>query len=113
MKNKISLYKMALVEFEFIVSLTNKYDERHIAYDPEIVVLWYRNQLADVASIYDLQIIDIAYVRDDIYKVSYMMSQESDENIKVINYLLVDPDDDGNYPITIDQVEYLVSGRMD
>lgn len=104
---------MVLVELEFAVALTNKYGERHIAYDPEIVVLWYKIRLTDLASIYDVQIIDVVHVRDDMYKISYMMSYETDEDINVINYLLVDPDDDGNYPITIDKVKYLVSGRMD
>jgi hypothetical protein len=103
---------MCLVEFEFKVSLIDKKGNLLVPIPHDQIVHWYQNQLADVAAIYDVRIIEVSYVRDDVFKVGYIISQESDEDVKVINHLLADPDDDGNYPIKIGRKKYLVVGEI-
>lgn len=112
-KNKLHFHKMVPIEFEFTVALIDKNGNRHMINNPEKIVLWYRKQTADIEEVYGIHINDISHVTDDVYKISYTMNQEDDsEDPEVLNHMLADPDDDGNYPIVIDRRKYLIVGEI-
>ncbi len=67
---------------------------------------WYQIQINKLSKIFNIEIQIISHVSNKIYFVS---------NQKIDDILLedfVDPDNDGNYPITLsDQLNYLIFGK--
>lgn len=51
--------------------------------------------------------------KDNIFALHYnVLSEASEESIQLDIEALIDPDDDGNHPITIGDKLYLVIGRV-
>lgn len=101
---------MQSIEFEFIVELTN--NSIKVSDVSDKLVEWYKTNCVGIEETYGIKITEVSYVERDIFKIKYSMTEDSDEDIDMLNSMLVDVDDDGNYPIKIGKKKYLVSGTL-
>jgi hypothetical protein len=76
---------------------------KHPKYLKEEIIEWYKQRN------YDKQEFKINYIFKHIFKVSYKSDYEEDSAEMQI---VADPDDDGNYPIYINNYPYLVAGKI-
>jgi len=76
---------------------------KHPKYLKEEVIQWYKERN------YDKQDFKIEYIMQRIFKITYKTDYEEDNAEMTI---VVDPDDDGNYPILINKFPYLVAGKI-
>jgi hypothetical protein len=91
-----------LVNFTFSATL---HGNAQVNY-PEKVLAWYREiQIPTYSDMYDLNNFTLKYNRGtNMYEGQFLINKnESNESIKDILELFVDPDDDGNYPIIINK----------
>ena len=72
------------------------------------VVAWYKKQMASKGYFADyVTNFKISHVADDLFEFEYKTQDESFAYPQII----ADPDDDGNHPIKIGKLTYLISGH--
>ena len=76
---------------------------KHPKYLKEEVIQWYKDRNNDKKDF------NIEYVFQKIFKITYKSDYEED-NAEM--QIVVDPDDDGNYPIYINKYPYLIAGKI-
>lgn len=96
-------YQMFLPEWQGIpldaITQLNIYRVAAEEHSPEVaaqVEQWYREQVPDD------EFVDIHHIEGSTYEITYTGEPDIE--------LMIDPDDDGNYPLEIDGVEHLVQG---
>ena len=97
----------------FSVRLWNDYDEIR-NFDEKLMdrlVKWYDELVKDVPEILGLNIYNI-YVKSVGTKIRISCQAENLELFRDHLTPFVDPDTDGNYPIEINNQEYLIAGNM-
>jgi hypothetical protein len=73
---------------------------------------WYKMATLDVANFLHVAILDITFNRDtNKMAISYVRLADCDESPDTIHYMLADPDDSGNNPLTIGDTSFLVIGE--
>ena len=72
------------------------------------IVTWYKARMRSVISCEDFSHIQLLNVSSEHDKIIFEINQRI-HSIMVESF--VDPDDDGNHPITLNQTEYLVIGK--
>jgi hypothetical protein len=80
----------------------------------EMVTQWYRDHTESniTAEVKDLELKGINHLGTTILIQFWNKENLSEEDLDVIIQMLIDPDDDGNYPIYLDGEEYLVTGTF-
>jgi hypothetical protein len=86
----------------------------------EKIINWYLDYIGDLDDEgIDKDTLEFKLVEDthNIYKCTYTMKKEKAENLtdrgfRFIHQLIVDPDEDGNYPIEMDDENFLVCGTL-
>ena len=76
---------------------------KHPKYLKEEVAQWYKDRNSDK------QDFKVEYVMQKLFKITYKTDYEEDNAEMSI---VADPDDDGNYPISIDKQFYLVASKV-
>jgi hypothetical protein len=61
------------------------------------VLVWYQERLDSLAEDYKIKEINISYESGSIFKIIY--EHTSDDVPEILDEMIADPDDDGNYPI--------------
>jgi hypothetical protein len=86
---------------EYIDNIKYYFDTNNL--NPDIIINWYKNQWNNIDSLYSYisKYPEIEYNYGK-YKVTFYIKKEMIENSEFIISLITDPDDDGNYPLTIE-----------
>ena len=109
------------ISFKFEVSFLGAVDNFPINSEhSEKIINWYLDYIGDLDDEgIDKDTLEFKLVEDtdNIYKCTYTMKKEKAENLtdrgfKSIHQLIVDPDEDGNYPIEMDDENFLVCGTL-
>ena len=92
--------------FEFNVRLKNGHHTPDIVNKDEIVS-WYNDRMEGFDEILDVFNIVVSHT-DNHYWIAFDTAREVDDVLE----MLIDPDDDGNYPIMYDGIPYLIMGHL-
>lgn len=65
--------------------------------DADDVLLWYQARLDTLTEDYEIKGVNISYENGSIFKIVY--EHTSEDEPEMLDEMLADPDDDGNYPI--------------
>ena len=88
--------------------INNDREEETLAYSGDHsarVINWYKQFKKDFKDNHNLDIKSITHVSSNQFKVKYIGNKDDLEHF-------LDVDEDGNYPISIHGVEYLISGVL-
>lgn len=73
----------------------------------ETIKKWY------IEAVYDQLNFTIDHVENSVFKIEYdTETEEDDEFLQIEKEMIADPDDDGNYPIIVNNRYYLISGKV-
>jgi flavoprotein len=82
--------------------------QTYISRTSDEVLKWYESMVGDHV-MFD-------HIADDLFRAEYDSEDMTTEEIAVENEMIADPDDDGNYPLVIEnssgKVEFLVVGDL-
>ena len=88
---------MAFVKREIFVKVEFSGENVFLDDDAPDVLAWYVEQLESLKESYLIDNIEITYEQGSIFKIVYEHSEDDDPDM--LDELIADPDDDGNYPI--------------
>ncbi len=107
----MSLNKMPQVVIFFDVGVIcngKSYGERYVRRISDEILKWYESMVGDHV-MFD-------HIADNLFRAEYDSKDMSPEEIAVENEMIADPDDDGNYPLVIEnssgKVEFIVVGDL-
>ena len=104
--------------FEFnpyLINNNNIYKGRYVSLNIKRIVKWYQNPKRNILTIhlpnkYKDTVLDLYGYKNVIYgKIS--KNKFVLDNIDFLIQMIIDPDDDGNYPIKINSIKYLISAN--
>jgi hypothetical protein len=85
-----------------------EWGEQYVGRISDEVLKWYENMVGDHV-MFD-------HIVDNLFRAEYDSEDMTPEEIAVENEMIADPDDDGNYPLVIEnsrgKVEFLVMGHL-
>jgi hypothetical protein len=88
---------MAFVKREISVVAVFSDDSNIKETDIPDILAWYKERFQNIIEDYDIKNIDISHHEGSEFKIVYEHSE--DEDPYVLDEIIADPDDDGNYPI--------------
>lgn len=95
---------MVNVSFMMHVNIWRDNVYLNVSEHKEAIVNWYTNMNDDKKNL------KVEYVISNVFKITY--STNEDEEERCMMEIVADPDDDGNYPIKVKGIYYLVAGKV-